>query len=260
MKTTHMMQTVGHHNSQLKSKILSFIAALCWPFTLFVKAFVRRKFGERYFSRFSALILLLILTVLGLLIMDKIMGLIGAYINKTVSYLNLCSYLAGLFAFGFMILKHHREKKSGLFEYDFKQFSYAPGVPAINWAKVMSKLRLSAPHSFVISVILEGGVFIVAGLILIIIPGFQVIGFLCVLCGMCHSLSQYVLFITARHAMLDRIDDLIIKEELATMILENRPSDNCPGLSIPGQLPDSQEQRTRLYRSLFDQENDFVTV
>lgn len=291
MKTEHYFQITYNHKTEMGRKIIAFIGAIAYFPSLFIKIFLRKNFGERYFDFVSAAalgiaLLFPIVIYLAYLIyfpsspqgaasmmmgqnapdMGMFQGMGNPQAMPTppqrndtgetvFASLNIASYLIGWLFFVVTCYRSYKKKKRSMFAYDFNRFSYYSGEPRIPW----KKFKMGG-NPFKIEVVNEGGLFLFIGVLIVLIPGLNFLGILFMVTGFCHMVSQYSRYYLGRQAMLDKIDMLILKENLVKVMIESKEPADANGVEFPGGLPRSKEERTKIYRTLFNREDDFVTV
>lgn len=249
-KRTHYYHDVFKRTNHLKVGILSFFLMLAsWP-RLLLEVFVRKNFGERYFSVAAVITLFGILAffpmVRGFARMTYYGG-ISFWANVTADptwYMFLVAFLIASFF-------RYREVKRNPSVFDFARFSLSQGE--INPAFHIKALG-DYPNPRTISTVLEPAFFFIIGLVLLLFK--QDVGVLIMVCSVFYGLSYYGSYYMGDQYLMDKIDEVICSEELGRSFIDNLPSSETRGFEAQMHRPANAEFRRKLVDNFLGDDNE----
>ncbi len=203
--------------------------------------FLRKKFGERYFTTANAFFISIILIILWFTIGDQGQEYIGVM------------WLPFIGLFLFQAIRHRREIKKFGTTYNFDRFSYSDGEIHPLWWKIINKeiwgFKVTQYH---VHILLEPAVPIIIGMILAFIPPTRGVGILINYCGFFFGFRSFMKAHIARGHVLDTIDEQLVAKWKHDVLVEEKPKSETKGLSLPIKLPKSREIREQLSNSIDD--------
>ena len=167
-----------------------------------------------------------------------------------------------LFSFVFLgfAIKRKREIKYDLQSFDDAKYSLYSGDVWSIWYRFEDKLpRLFPRDTFFYNIerVYEGGLFIVAGFVLLLIPFSCYVGLLLMFSGASYMLIMYLRYLQSRDMVLDKIDEKIHNEDMQDASTNDKSK---RGFRWFGPKPDDPQFRETIAESLVDQEDDFSVV
>jgi hypothetical protein len=249
MKKNLYYEAVFQRTNVIKILILSFFLAIAsWP-RLLLEVFVRKNFGERYFSIVSAVTIFFILAFVPYF-RSSISGFYGSpslwstIKNDPVWYLFLAAFLV-------MSILRQREVNREPSVFDFARFSLSNGLIDKRFYKIKVFGKPANPRN--ISTILEPGMFLAIGILLILLD--QSVGILIAICSICYSLSYYGAYYIGDNFIMDKIDKMICNEELVDSFVGEKTPDQTRGFNAYGRRPANVDLRRKLVDSFFEDED-----
>ncbi|RRA98642.1 hypothetical protein [Larkinella rosea] len=255
-------RTVFKRTNAIKEAMLSFFMALSSYPRLLLEVFIRRNFGERYFS-FSGSIFLALL--LGLYPLLKIGGLSllrpsYGYYGSSFSFgnfmLHYASWYGFLLAFLVMAVRRNEEVKRLPSVFDFARFSLSSGRlhPRFLEFKIGDR-RLGLRT---IETLLEPAFFFLIGLVLWMFG--QGIGLVLILCSIIYSLSYQAAYYQGDQFIMDKIDEMICNEELVKSFVEERDPSQTRGFNFYGRRPVNPETRRKVAETFLETEETVIAL
>ncbi|MVM34458.1 hypothetical protein GO755_30790 [Spirosoma sp. HMF4905] len=241
-------RTVFKRTNTIKEITLSFFIVFCsWP-RLLLEVFIRKNFGERYYSFSGAMTILVILAFLPLYFIDSAGRLHGSGIMGFLRYF-LSWYI---FLVGFFLMAVQRRKEIKLLPsvYDFARFSLSTGN--IHHQFYETNFMGKPANVRTIETVLEPGFFLIIGIIHWMFG--QPLGLLLVICSIFYSLSYRAAYYQGDQFVMDKIDEMICNEELVNAFLEGRTSDETRGFNFYGHRPADPEVRRRVADTFIEDE------
>ncbi|MVM32419.1 hypothetical protein GO755_20400 [Spirosoma sp. HMF4905] len=249
MKKNLYYRTVYKRTNLVKETILAYVQAFSSYPRLLLEVFIRRNFGERYFSFSGAITILAILIILpfywefGWAVFDE---RFFRYINHHINWGNFLGHYFTwyLFLAGFLYMSLKREAEVSRLPsvYDFKRFSLSTGLIHPRFYDL--KLNGKYPSERTISIWLEPGLFFGIGFLLWVLD--QELGSLLIICSIIYSLSYSASYHQGDNFVMDKIDEMICNEELVKAFVHDRNSDETRGFSFQGRRPADPETRRKV--------------
>lgn len=239
--------------------ILPIFYDLCsWP-RLLIEVFIRRDFGERYFSFSIALFVAILLAAYPILTAN-----IGPmfntydYSSSHHSWTRYITWYLFIILFLHFSYKRHREIKTSPGVYDFARLSTNSGV--FNFIPLLYLLPTKKNRNFrFIETILEPGMFFAIGSILALMG--QSLGSLLVICSILYSLGYIAAYKIGDDYIMDQIDKMIIAGVLYEMMTsDDVPLEGWKGVRPWFKRPKDKKVREQLAKQILSPENDDVPV
>lgn len=204
-----------------------------------VEVFLRKKFGERYFTTTHAISISIV--------MLWIWFSIGKQGREFIGF----TWLIFTALFLYKSIRHRMEIKKYGTAYNFDRFSYSDGeILPFWWNIIDTKIFGKTITRYKILIYLEPAIPVISGLFLFAIPFTRGVGILLFISGLLFSFRSFMKAHVARNNLLDMIDDQIIMEAKHDVIVEEKPMSETKGISFPIELPKSQKLRQELSNSM----------
>lgn len=254
MKKNLYYSIMYRRQNAIKEILLSIFLEVASGPRLLLEVFTRTKFGERYFSFSSSIILTVALGALPYVISNfsSFYGRdeMGAIIDVIFSrYFTWYVYL-GLFVY--QCIKRREEIKREPSVFDFSRYSLSTGI--VHPAFYEFKLNGKTPTPRQVAVLLEPAVFFCLGFLLCILH--QPLGYLLLICSVIYSLSWKGTYHKGDQFVMDKIDELIVKEELVDSFVNGRKPEETRGFETYGKRPENTDFRRKVAESFFEDDDD----
>lgn len=251
MQKNLYFKSVLRRKNHFKNFILdAFLAVASYP-RLLLEVFIRKNFGERYFSASAVFTIAFILGIYPL-VAHKMYETYSRYLGNGDSgfwwhYISWYFFLAAFLYFSWL---RHKEVKRNPSTFDFGRFSLCTGDihPAFRNVKISG----NQPTIRTIEIYLEPAFFTGLGIVLMLFG--QALGSWLIVFAIMYSLSYAAAYKHGDDFVLDIIDDGIMNEELEEAFVENPEGDNKRGVRFYTRKPKSVSLRRRLSKSFI--END----
>lgn len=209
------------------------------------ECFLRRKFGERYFT-FSVAVIIFILMLFPIFFMgSRVRGFVGL------------PWILFAAAFLYKAIRHRMGIKRFGITYNFDRFSYTDGEMLPFWSRLIGKKILGITITrYTIFIYFEPGLPILIGLFLGIIPWTMVTGTLIFWSGIFFGYRNMMKVYYARDYILDKSDEQIIAKMQHDVIMEQKPKAQTAGLSFPIELPEDRAIRQRMLDDTIELQDD----
>lgn len=259
MKKNLYYHTVYGRRNVIKEFILSTFLEISSGPRLLLEVFTRTKFGERYFSFSSAIILTLILAIYPIVISNMPSFDNYAYYGREESGTGIGAILSKYFtwyaylgAFMYQCFKRREEIKREPSVFDFARFSLSTGV--VNPAFLDFKINGKTPTPRQVSILLEPAIFLGFGILLAIFQ--QSLGYLLIFCSITYSLSWKAAFYRGDQFIMDKIDELIANEEMTESFIHGRRPEETRGFETYGRRPENTDFRRKVAETFFEYDDD----
>lgn len=252
MKKNLYYRTMYKRTNMLKVGLLNlFLSLSSWP-RLMLEVFVRRHFGERYFSFSGALFITLVMAALPI-VYNETNNLFRRFTGGTTMmdfiwlFTTWYIYLAG---FLYMALLRREEIKRSPSVFDFGRFSLSTG----NIHPFFRQLKIggSLVDIRTIETTLEPTLFAVIGLLLSLMR--QPIGPIILINSIIYSLSYVASYYRGDQFIMDKIDEMICNEETVRTFVEGRETTETRGVHFYGRRPADPETRRKLADSFIEED------
>lgn len=222
---------------------------------LLLEVFIRKDFGERYFSFSKAINLTIFLGIVPLI--SKVFsmfwpGSIGAYSQggfipsqegSSSFWLHYASWYIFLGYFVYKCIGHRNDLKRNPTVFDFARYSLSRGKIHPKFYEI-SLFGIEKGNKRFIEVFLEPALFFVIGVALIILT--QRVGILIVFCSLWYRSSYIAAYAEGDHFIMDKIDEIICNEELKKTFVDDVDVDQTRGFDMPCNKPKSKELREQI--------------
>lgn len=246
MKKNLYYRSIYGRSNILKGAILIFFFTFSSYPRLLLEVFIRKNFGERYFSFISAVTITILLSVwpfisAGITHMLSFGGY-GRTFDFGDVFQHYFTWYLFLLAFMYKSMERNEEIKRLPSVFDFARFSLYTGerhprILAFKWKGKSLDVRQ-------VETLVEPGLFFFIGLFLMLIG--QSVGTLLVLSSIFYSLSYMTAYMIGDHFVMDKIDEMICNEEMVGSFVEDREPSETRGFSFYGRKPTDPETRRKL--------------
>lgn len=266
MKKNLYFRHVFRRKNHFKTFIYDLFDALASYPRLMLEVFIRRNFGERYFSASSVLTVFIILFALPLLLrrfFEPKMGSFSDY-SEYQGYLKSRDDLIQpgfemwyLFMGAFIVFSiiRAREIARQPSVFNFGRFSLCAGVIH----PLFFKIRVGGkPATYrAIETLWEPLGFLIIGIILNLIG--QHLGVLLIVSAVFYSISYMSAYHNGDNFIMDKIDEMIMNEELENGFVNEDEGANSRGVRFYANRPTSKEMRENLAASFIEEETVLAT-
>lgn len=261
MKKNLYYRSVFRCKNVIKEAVYDFFFAACSVPRLLLEVFVRKNFGERYFSFSTAIIITCILGVWPILAsmgMNAVLSRFGSQAGFSIfdfllHYLTWYLFLAGFVA---MCIDRRYEIKHLPSVFDFGRYSLSTGnihPGFLNYQPFGKPLSTRQ-----IETLVEPGFFLVIGLVLWLLS--QSIGLIIVLSSIAYSFSYLGAYYQGDNFIMDNIDEMICNEELTSAFIDGLGPAETRGVNYYGRKPIDPEARRKLANNFIEDEDIVVAM
>ncbi len=238
MKKNLYYQAYFERRNRLADFFLNTIFSVCSLPRLVLEVFLRPNMGERYFTLYSAVVVLLMLTFLPYVHpMAREFSLWELITRKPLWY----AFVAAYSFFAFQRYQEIRRKPS---VFDFARFSASAGDIRPFFRDIMPFGK--APDVRTIEIFLEPLLCGIAGLLLYQMD--NTLGILVIFCSLIYSLSYAAAYRSGDNFMMEQIDKIICNEDLAEVFVEGATSRR--GFRWYGSKPNSRDKRAEHFEDI----------
>tara|TARA_A100000171_G_scaffold35638_2_gene34193 strand:- start:8658 stop:9476 length:819 start_codon:yes stop_codon:yes gene_type:complete len=216
--------------------------------SIIIEVFYRKKFGERYFTLASSVFIFLLLLLISLA--PKIVAFIFMFLDMQPNFDNGFDVVLFLFACAFLFksIKQRQEISKYGVTYKLDRFSLSQGEYHKFFNDRFGQKLYGIPvNSKTIQILFEPSVPIIAGVVFLLIPYFQVLGAILLFCGVIMVIRQFGRAMQGRNAVLDIIDQNIMSQNKAGILMEEKPMEEVHGIRLPVALPTDENVRQLLF-------------
>ncbi len=251
MKKSIYYKTVFQRKNIIKDFLLRlFLSAASYP-RMILEVFIRRNFGERYFSFVTAITIFIILLILPAIFSEY---QFNSYHFEGWEILK-DNKLWYIFACAFLYVSYRRklEIKRLPSVFDFARFSLSNGILHPFLLEELFKRKVFSIRQ--IEIYIEPLFFLIIGVF------FGLIGqpFLCILiitCSIIYSLSYSGAYYFGDQFIMDKIDEMIASEEMVNSFVNDVDPSETRGFYVYGRKPSDQEKRQKLYEYYLSDDDD----
>ncbi|MBW4889201.1 hypothetical protein KXQ82_05720 [Mucilaginibacter sp. HMF5004] len=239
MKRNLYYKGMYQRKNVIKDALMSLGAwTLSWP-RLLLEVFIRKNFGERYFSLFTAISLTCVLFWLPIGIDRARLPFGGGSVTSVIGHnATWYVYLAAFVYFAFKRQKEIKRERSW-FE---KKFSLYNGdinprfhnLKIGNW--VIDRRTISTTYEPLFC-------FIVG---LVLTACLQKIGVLIIYSSICYGVSYYGEYLSGDHFVMDMMDEMIANENLVKSFVNQAPPEKTNGFEVKGTPPNNPDFRRKV--------------
>lgn len=267
MKKNLYYRTVFRRENVIKKAIYDFFLGIASYPRLLLEVFIRKNFGERYFSVAS------VLTIAAIMLFFP--GIINSIMGLFMDVRNMGSFSGGdygdyrhsnsffsespiwyLFIVAFLIFSTLRylEIRRNPSVFDFKKFSLSTGE--INPLFYKIQLFGKPISTRWIEIYFEPLLFFIVGIILYLIN--HKLGVLICISAICYSLSYAGAYRNGDNFVMDKIDEMILNENQYDSFVGNAEADKTAGIRFYANRPNSEELREKVLKSFTEDDDDTV--
>lgn len=250
MQKNLYFRTVIMRRNVVVRAILNFFLSLCSYPRLILEVFIRKNFGERYFS-LASVITVAVLLILYPVIGDKVGSLFngnrygyGDKQNFMGEYATWYLFVAAFLYFSFL---RWREIKRNPSVYDFARYSLSAGEIHPMFYKINFNGKTFSPR--LIETFIEPFAFFIVGFLLYLAN--QGIGGLIIIASICYGLSYAGAYKNGDDFALNKIDEMIMNEETANSFSAEQELNNR-GVRFYMKKPNREDLRKRLADSFIE--------
>jgi len=228
-----------------------FLSIASYP-RLILEVFIRKNFGQRYFSFASILTAAFILIFFPLLIswLFPVRGYrADPFDDFWTKYLSWYLFTAAFIIFS---LLRAREVNNNPSVFDFAKFSLYQGD--INPFFYKIQFFDTKPDVRTIEIIYEPAIFLIAGFVLMFSG--QNIGILITLASFCYSFSYSAAYAKGDSFVMDKIDEMILNEQMENAFVDDENGPNSKGVTFRMEKPTSQEMRRKVAETMLEEEEE----
>lgn len=255
MKKNLYYRTMFKRTNAIKELILNlFLSLSSWP-KLVLEVFLRKNFGERYFSFATCIVIGVFLAAVPFAFMGAKM-LINSYGDTGSNWwLFIFGYLTWYIFIGLFIsfaVKRWREVKRNRAVFDFKRFSLYAGDIEPSFYNI--RLFGKKPDIRTIEILYEPALCFAVGLGCILFG--QFIGYVIVLCSIIYALSYAGAYYKGDQFVLDKVDEMIANENLFKTFVEDKDAIETGGVRFYGRKPVDDDMRRKVMESFTEGEKE----
>ena len=250
MKAAIYQKAMMRRKNPIADHIVNFIYNLTTVPKLTLEVFIRKSFGERYFSFAMGIITCIVLSVLPYFFptTDKypfsIFQMIGA---------NLLWYgYVGALVTVLIIRKREIAREPSVF--DFAKYSLYQGKH-VNWYIEYIILKIPYLTPRVIDKVVDPGFFFLIGLLSILLNS-PFLGVWLIFSSLCYHLSNTIAYHQGDHFVMDLIDGDLVVRQMENSLVFNMSPEETQGFSIYGRRPVKMEDRRAIYEKYFGSNGD----
>lgn len=251
MKKNLYYKTMFRRHNVIKEFFFNLFFSICSGPRLLLEVFVRKNFGERYFSFSTAIGLAFLLALLPLFFATAF------YLKGDAGFgtfiLHFLTWYAAIAAFVYMSLKRRNEIKRLPSVFDFARFSLSAG----NLDNRFLDFNLQGRRFTIreVETTVEPAFFFIIGLGLMLLA--QPIGLVIMFCAICYSVSYFATYWKGDNFIMDKIDEMILNEEYTNSFVDGMDPEDTRGVRYYGRVPVNPEVRRQLVDSIIV-DTDFV--
>lgn len=265
MKKNLYYHAVFQRKNPVKEFFFNIFTALAsWP-RLLLEVFLRKNFGERYFSFSTAVIMAFFLALMPVLlnkIFDSYMRQFDSLYDIFIKYLEWYIFIGIFLAVAYFRQKEIDRNPS---VFDLGKFSLSSGDtnPLFEKVTIFKNREVAGgpkvgPDQRQIATILEPLVCLIAGLILIKMGAIS--GALIAICSIFYSFSYMAAFHVGDNFIMDKIDELICNQELYSSFVEGIEPSKTRGVNYYGRRPADPEIRRKVAETFTEQQSETADV
>lgn len=251
MKKSIYYKTVFQRKNVIKDFLLKlFLAIASYP-RMILEVFIRKNFGERYFSFATAITIFVILLILPTLFSYYQFNwyrfeLWEMIMDNKLWYVFACAFL-------YMANKRRLEIKRLPSVFDFARFSLSGGAihPKLN-ELVVKKEQFTIRQ---IEIYIEPLICFLFALSLFIF-GQTPLSILLMVCSIIYSFSYSAAYYLGDQFIMDKIDEMIASEEMVNAFVNDLDPSQTRGFNFIGRKPASPERRRQMCDDMFSDDDD----
>lgn len=263
MKKNLYYRTVFRRKNIVKEFLSDvFFTGASYP-RLLLEVFIRKNFGERYFSFASVITVSVVLAIFPAGV-KQIMSLMSGYGSyggyggggsSSDFWSKYATWYLFLIAFVYYGFKRRQEVKRNPSVFDFERFSLHTGDlhPSLSNLQIFGS---ATPRQ--VEIIYEPGLFFIIGIVLILMG--QKLGALLLLSSICYSLSYWGAYRRGDEFIMDKIDEMILNEEMENAFVHDMSTDKTRGVRFYAKKPNGEELRRKVSEAIIENSPEDVGV
>ncbi len=250
-KNLYYRTVLRRRNPIMELLVTVFLSIASWP-RMLLEVFIRRNFGERYFSFTLAIIIAIILASGPLIAASGVAMLFGGkmFANYLADNLSWFLYLVLFICFSYIRREEIKRKPS---VFDFGRFSLSAGEHLPIFYQFTYNGKLLSPRT--IEIIIEPAIFFILGCVFTYFNQF-LLGPHLIACSIIYSLSYVAAYYNGDNFVMDKIDEIICNEDLYDAFVEGVDPRNTRGVSFYGRRPADPDARRKAYDGFFEEDKD----
>lgn len=254
MKKNVYYRTMYSRPNPIKAFLSDLFFTICSYPRLVLEVFIRKNFGERYFSLPIAISMFLLLLMLPLI--EMIAPWSYRHPSLLTVILNNITWYAFTGLFLAKSLQRYKEIKRIASEFNLRKFTKSGGDlhPAFFNFKFNGK-RVSIRT---IETLVEPAFFMLIGITLIIFA--QKIGIVISLFSLLYSLSYYIAYWRGDTIILDMVDQIIVNEVMFDVFTDNDDRASKDGFRVFGNAPVNPHLRSKVANNMRGVEDEAFEV
>ncbi len=248
MQKNLYFRTILRRENILKKGIYdTFLAIASFP-RLLIEVFIRKNFGERYFSFAASVTVTIILAAIPYFLNKLSSGFRFRGQEENSFWSVYATWYLFLIAFLYFALKRRNEIRRNPSVFDFERFSLCSGAIHPFFYKIQFSNK--APSQRTVETIYEPLLFFVGGLILMSIG--QKIGVVILISSVCYSLGYLAAYHDGDNFVMDKIDEIILNEELENTFVNDLPDEQTRGVRIYATKPTAKDLREKVAKAFLE--------
>lgn len=256
-----------------KNFFLSLFTAFASGARMTIEVFTRKNFGERYFLLSSSLSLAFLLAIIPVLIVKVFKSSPDLFMQQEFNYDTMeptaqavqsasgslmpdyLTWYVFIALFIGMSIKHHLDMRHNPSVFDFEKFSLSSGE--INPLFFKIRLPFIETNFRTVECLFEPAVFFLLGALLWLIG--QNLGILLVIVSFLYSVNYFNDYLHGDHFVMDKIDEMILNEELEDAFVNDPDESETRGFRFRGRKPNGANMRQKLLPFMTENE-EILTV
>lgn len=254
-KKHHFYREVFRRKNLIKDFLLPlFLSIASYP-RMILEVFIRKNFGERYFSFATAITVFTILLILPFAFSFNYYGMyqpdLWSVLKENKLWYSFCIF--------FLYISYQRKEEIKRLPsvFDFSRFSLYGGDIHPFLIDLIYKQKAFTIRQA--EIFIEPLFFFLIGLALSII-GQAPLGILIIICSLLYSLSYSGAYYLGDNFIMDKIDEMICSEELVNTFVSDLPPSETRGFHVFGRKPASEDKRRKVYEHMTSEDEDEAKV
>lgn len=260
MKKELLYRSIFRRKNLLKRTLFDFVLYLASYPRLMLEVFIRKNFGERYFSLATGITIGAILAFIPVVFQKtrffftkRSFG--NTYGGESSFWADYATWYIFIAAFAYCVYLRWKEIKRTPSVFNLGRFSVSMGDINHHFFQI-ALLGKKATYRQ-IEIYYEPGLFFLAGCFLKLLD--QPLGLLLIISSVFYSISYAAAYKNGDDFVLDKIDEMILNENLHDAFVGEGSTSNTRGFRWYGDRPNSKEEREKVYEAIFhDEENATV--
>ncbi len=258
MKKNLYFRTVLRRKNGFKETIYDLAFTVASAPRLLLELFIKQSFGERYFSFSTSVIWTVLLLIVPIPLVSLYQRGSAVLMNEysswaSVFFTHFLTWYAYAIAFFIFALKRRKEIKRLPSVFDFKRFSLFNGMPTKEFLKLLNRW-VPQRDKRIQEILLEPLPFFVGGFVLWIFT--QPIGLVILVAAIFYSLSYSAAYHRGDNFVMDKIDEMILNEEMEDAFINDSSAENARGVRFYMRKPTSEAMRRKVADAFVEEDED----